>query len=240
MTRPQRVLILAPMTSELKPLARYSGATPAVHPSPAFTAQVGDIEVVITRIGVGPAMAKASTARALEAFDPEHVVVSGIAGGLDPAHVVGSVVVPETVLDIASGRTYQASPLGETVPSGMVGVADRLITDEGELADLLGKGVLALEMESSGVAAACEEAGVPWTTFRVISDRIDEGLLDHDVITFLRPDGSVAPVGAALFLIAHPARIRRVLRLARDSNMAAAKAARITLGALGFTPVGGR
>ena len=51
---------------------------------------------------------------------------------------------------------------------GLIATADHLIMDETQLGDLQGRGVVAMEMESSGVAVACESAGVPWTTFRVI------------------------------------------------------------------------
>jgi hypothetical protein len=91
-----------------------------------------------------------------------------------------------------------------------------------------------MEMESSGVAAACQDAGVPWTTFRVISDRPDDGLTDDSIMSLLRPDGT-SDVGAAMrFMLRHPRRIPGMVRLGRDSSMAASKAARSALGALGW------
>ena len=94
------------------------------------------------------------------------------------------------------------------------------------LAGLEEQGVVAMEMESSGVAAACQDAGVPWTTFRVISDRPDDGLTDDAIMSLLRPDGS-SDVGAALrLMVRHPGRVPGMVRLGRDSSMAASKAAR--------------
>jgi nucleoside phosphorylase len=193
---------------------------------------VGSTEVVITRLGVGPDVARRTTEWALRAFPVDHVLVSGIAGGLHQDLPVGAVVVPEVVVDLRSGQRYQASPLGTVERRGVIGTADRLIGDERELDALRADGVVALEMESSGVAAACEATAVPWTTFRVISDRPDEHLTDDTMLSLLRPDGS-ARVAAALGVMArHPGRISGMVRLGRDSAMAASKVARIALAAL--------
>jgi adenosylhomocysteine nucleosidase len=236
-TELKRALILAPMTSELKPLLRYTRARRAEGDDRfSYTGRAGDVDLVIARLGVGPAPARLVTARALTVHPVDHVLVSGIAGGLDPDLSVGSVVVPDTVVDLASGQRFRAAPLARVTPVGLIGVSDRLITDDKQLAALRAQGVVALEMESSGVAAACEEAGVPWTTFRVIGDRPDEGLTDDSVISLLRPDGTADTLAAIRFMITHPGRIGGLVRLARDSSMAASKAARTTLSALGWRP----
>lgn len=236
MTQIGRVLLLAPMTSELRPLVRISRSRRADHEGfRSFTGRVGDLDVVIVRLGVGPAVARAVTGRALSAFPADHVIVSGIAGGLDPDLRVGSVVVPESVVDLASGEKFRSHPLRGIVPKGTVGVADHLITDTARLSKLVAEGIVALEMESSGVAEACQEARVPWTTIRVIGDRPDEELTDATVMSFLRPDGTVDSPAAIRHLLTHPQRIPGLLRLGRDSANAAAKAARFTLETLGRT-----
>ena len=230
MTDIRRVLVLAPMTSELRPLVRISRSRRADRDGfRSFTGRVGDLDVVMVRLGVGPVVARAVTTRALSAFPVDHVIVSGIAGGLDPDLGVGSVVVPESVVDLASGERFRSHPLKDIVRKGTVGVADHLITDTVRLSKLQAEGIVALEMESSGVAEACQQARVPWTTIRVIGDRPDEGLTDATVLSFLRPDGTVDSLGAIRFLVSHPQRIPGLLRLGRDSANAAAKAARFTL-----------
>ena len=235
MAQPARVMVLAPMTSELKPLLRYTRARPNDRDGRRFyTARVAEVQVVMTQLGVGPEVACTVTEQALRLFAVDHVVVTGIAGGLDPHLGVGSVVVPETVLDLASGETFTAARLGGMSRAGTVGVADHLITDPDDLEKLRAEGVDALEMESSGVARACEAAGVPWSTVRAIGDRPDEGLTDSTVMSFLRPDGSADAGAAVRYMIGHPGRIPGLVRLARDSSEAAAKAARVTLRALGW------
>ena len=131
------------------------------------------------------------------------MLVSGIAGGLHPDLTIGTILVPEAVLDLGSGQRYESSPMEGIQREGLIASADHLIMDEDVLAGLQEQGVVAMEMESSGVAAACQDAGVPWTTFRVISDRPDDGLTDDAIMSLLRPDGVLgrgcrtAPDGAA-------------------------------------------
>jgi len=225
------------MSSELRPIVKYARVRQEKRDDlAAYVGRAADVEVVVVQVGVGPDASQRATERALAHFEVDHVLVSGIAGGLHPDMTIGTVVVPEVVLDIRSGRRYRAAPMEGVERSGLVATADHLITDEGRLAELEEQGVVALEMESSGVATACEAAGVPWTTFRVISDRPDEGLTDDAIMSFLRPDGTSDVAAAVRFMALHPRRIPGMIRLGRDSSMAASKAARTTLRALGWGP----
>lgn len=77
-----RTLLLAPMSSELRPLVRQFKATPsAVYDEKVFVAHHGPHEVTMAQLGVGPATARRVTGRLVEAVRPDRVVVSGIAGG---------------------------------------------------------------------------------------------------------------------------------------------------------------
>jgi nucleoside phosphorylase len=143
-------------------------------------------------------------------------------------------VVPEIVMDLPSGQRYASARLGDTERTGVVATAGDLILDPVRLGELEALGVIAMEMESSGVAAACQAAKVPWTTFRVISDRPDENLIDAAMMSVLRPDGTVNVAQVLRLMITRPKRIPAMVRLGRDSSMAAAKAARTALTALGL------
>jgi nucleoside phosphorylase len=232
---PRRALIAVPMNSELRPVVKLSRADRRqTDGHTVYAARVGSVDLVIVRIGVGPASARRAAEWALAHFDVDHVVVCGIAGGLALDLSVGSVVVPQTVIDVESGKRYRSAPMKGVERRGLVATADHLILDEGRLAELEALGVLALEMESSGVAAACEAAGVRWTTFRVISDRPDQHLIDATMMSLLRPDGTADVAAALRLLVTQPRRIPAMIRLGRDSSRAAAKAARTALTALGW------
>ena len=233
----RRALVLAPMSSELRPIVKFARARKTrAGDFSVYTGRVGPVDVVAAQLGVGPVFSRRVTERALAQFQIDHVIVSGIAGGLHPDMTIGTLVIPETVMDVSSGTLYHSAPMEGVERSGMVATSDHLIMDKGRLDELQRQGVMAMEMESSGVAAACEAAGVPWTTFRVISDRPDDGLTDDAIMSLLRPDGTSDVAAALRFMALHPKRIPGMLRLGRDSSMAASKAARSALSALGWVP----
>ena len=229
----RRALVLAPMAMELKPIVKRLGARPStVEGITVFGGRRGSVEIIVSQIGVGPEAAAGATRRLLDRFTVDHVVVSGIAGGIDPTSTIGKVIVPEIVLDVRTGREYHPSPLGEQPACGKVGTVDELITDPSRLARLVDQGVIALEMESTGVGSVCQDRSVPWTVVRVVSDRPDDGYTDASVLGTLRPDGSADLWAALRLMAAKPGRIPGLVRLGRDSSLAASTAARTTLEAL--------
>lgn len=225
--------MLTPMSIELRAVVKPLGARPSmIDGVKVFTGRQGVVEVMTAQIGVGPEAAARSTERLLDRLVVDHVVVSGIAGGISSTATIGRVIVPEVMLDVASGQEYRTSSLGTLEREGTVGTVDELIMDPRRLAALVERGVTALEMESTAVGSVCQARGMPWTVIRVISDRPDDGLTEDAVMDVLRPDGST-DVGAALrLLVAKPSRIPRFLRLGRDASMAARRAGTTALNAL--------
>ncbi|MDE3086143.1 MAG: hypothetical protein KGJ77_05190 [Acidobacteriota bacterium] len=221
-----KVLALAPMRSELRPLVRALGAEPSrLGTLPVHVGRAGRAEVTVALIGVGPDEARAATGRLLDAAGFDHVVVSGIAGGIGPGGSVGDSVAPEAVEDLASGRRYTPAPLGDRRPAGVLLTTAELILDDDHIRSLVERGVVALDMETSAVAEVCEARGRPWSVFRVVSDRPEDGLLDHGVFELLESDGSVDVARALRYVARRPGRVRHLARLARDSGGAARRAA---------------
>jgi adenosylhomocysteine nucleosidase len=232
MSERRRILVLAPMRMELKPIVQLiSARRSTIGGLSVHVGRAGDHEIVTTTIGVGPAAAGAATERLLGAMEVDHVLVSGIAGGIGPGIEIGAVIEPEAVLDLASGSEYRSSGLGEAPVSGTIATTAVLILDDERLAPLIARGVVAMDMETSAVAAVCEARGRPWSAFRSISDRPQDGLLDASVIDMLNEDGSANAAAAVRNVLLHPWRIPRLAHLARDSNMAAKRAARAAVAA---------
>lgn len=225
--------MLAPMSSELQPLVKQSRAQRVGSDGrPIYRARIGDTEVILTRIGIGPGMARRSTQWMLDRFRADHVVVCGVAGGLHADLAVGAVIIPEAVLDLGTGRRLATSPFGHLERRGLLATSDHLIVGEAELAELEAEGVEAVEMESAGVAAACEPHRIPWSVVRVISDRPDENLADAAIMKLLRLDGTIR-IGVAVGMVAtRPARLRAFMKLGWDSSTAATKAAAVALAGL--------
>jgi adenosylhomocysteine nucleosidase len=225
------VVVLAPMRSELRPVVRaLSGQRTRVGGVDVHRGRAGERAVIAGLIGVGPEAARRSTQRLLDALardnvEVSHVLVSGIAGGIGPDIEVGDTVVPDVVVDLVSGREFAAAPCPGAPAAGTIATTHELILDEGRLAGLAQRGIVALDMETAAVADVCAAAGRPWTAFRVISDRPQDGLLDEGVMGMLNADGSTNARAAARHILTHPWRVRALARLGRDASAAASRAA---------------
>lgn len=223
-----QVLVLAPMRSELRPVARAMGGRRGqLAGVPVCVGRAGRASLTAALIGVGPEAARRSTERLLDASHFDHVVVSGIAGGIGPRIAVGDLVTPCEVEDLTTGRRFTPVTVGHHRPSGVVATtASELILDEERLAELEERGVIALDMETAAVAEVCQGRGRPWSVFRVVSDRPQDGLLDNGVFELLEADGTVNLGRTLRYVLARPSRIGPLARLARDAGGAARRAAR--------------
>ena len=161
--------------------------------------------------------------------------MSGIAGGLAPVSTVGDLVVPEEVVDSATGERFRATAAGGVTPKGVIrmGGSDDYSLDDTDVARLVTEGFTALDMETAAIARVCQRHGLPWLAFRAISDMAGSASLGPDVMTLVNPDGSPKPLAAIRYLLARPHRIPRLARLGRDAQRAALAAARAAVANLG-------
>jgi adenosylhomocysteine nucleosidase len=224
------VAFLAPMRSEFRPLVRaLSLRREDAGDLEVWRGIAGGIPVVATLTSMGTAAAARATERLLGHFpSARHVVVVGIAGGADPGVKVGDLIIPEVVIDGATGSEHRPVPLGtgSATPAarGKLHTSDDFIIDPARLADLIGRGVVALDMETSAVGAVCEREGRPWSVFRVISDMANDHS-DSSVLALAHPDGTPNLPAAARHLLTHPRSIPRLLRLGQDATRACRAAA---------------
>src|SRR5680860_1785409 len=212
------------MPNELAAVARALSLGPAERGS--HTGAVGDVEIVATSTGIGTARAAEATARLFDALTPDHVMVVGIAGGVDATRV-GAVVLPEVVVDDGTGREYRPSPLGEHSAhpaSGRLSTSDEYSYSSARIAELIAHGVVAVDMETAAVAAVCEERDRPWSVVRAISDPVVADA-DDMVLRLVHPDGSPNVPAALRYTLTHPWRIPGLVRLGRDASRACRAAA---------------
>jgi len=222
--------MLAPMPSELRPLVKRLGLQPSSSPAGRRVHEglSGSASVVAAMTGMGTAGAAEAARRMLDAGDVDHVIVVGIAGGIDDRLAIGDVIRPGVVIDGASGAEYRPHPLGEhTDPpdQGALHTSDEFIVDPDRVAALRERGVIAMDMETAAVAAVCEELGCPWSVVRAISDRSSDGMADEAVFGLAHPDGSPNLPAVARFVARHPGRIPQLVRLGRDASRATNAAA---------------
>ena len=228
---PRRYGLLAPMRPELRPLLRPLGLQPTDASGALYAGKLGALDVLAALSGIGTAAAARATERLLDA-GAEHVLVVGIAGGIGTRVAIGDLVVPERVLDLDHGVSHRPAPLGEAHAWGTLATSDRLIEDRDAIRRLEAQGVIAIDMETAAVAAACERRGRPWSVLRAISDRADGGGADAAVLALAGPDGSGDPVAVARFLLTRPWRIPQLVRLGRGMQRATRCAAAAALRAL--------
>jgi adenosylhomocysteine nucleosidase len=220
------VAVLAPMPSELKAVVR-AGALTRNGDDPVFSHRgtSGPWSVSAGLIGMGPAMARAATERMLEGGPFDHVMVVGIAGGLDPALPVGALMVPSRVQLHPDGPIHRTRPLPTRQAEGGLMTTDGLFSDDEVWRPILEAGFGAVDMEASGVAEACERAGVDWSIYRGISDRPDEHMVDQAVFALSKPDGSPDLVAVGKYLARDPRRAKMLAHLNRCMGVAAQVAA---------------
>jgi adenosylhomocysteine nucleosidase len=221
-TAAKRVGMLAPMHHELAPIVRRLELEDdgSVH-----RGRSGDREVVamLTMMGM---TAAADAARRMLELEVDWVMVVGIAGGIDPDVVaIGDVIVPEVVVDRATGQSFRPSAGAGLGPRGVLSCGDELITDPPTLAQMAAEGVIAVDMETAAVAAVCAAGGCPWSAYRSISDFAGGGLVDDALFAMTRPDGTADTDALNRYLEENPGRIAALTQLAQDMTVATEAAA---------------
>lgn len=205
---------------------------------PVYTGSAGDVEVVLTGTGVGSGLATAATERLLSTTTIDRVIVSGIAGGIAPVSGVLDMVVPEEVVDSATGERFRATPFGDVTLSGVIHTGDGTSYefDDDDVDLLVADGFTALDMETAAIARVCERHGVPWLAFRVVSDMAGDASLGPDVMALVNEDGTPKLGAAIRYMLTHPHRIPLLLRVGRDAQEAALAAARAAVSNLNEPP----
>jgi adenosylhomocysteine nucleosidase len=213
-----RVAVLAAMRNELRPFTKR-----------APDGRVGAIDVTGVVVGIGTKAAGMSAARVIADGPVDHVIVIGIAGGVGPSVKLGDLVVPAVVIDHATGQQLHPTPLPGLAAHGTMRTSDNIDVGRDELITLKRDGVIALDMETAAIGAACEARRVPWSVVRAISDHTDDGFVDSAVLAMTGPDGKPNVGAVARYLVPRPWRIARLVKLAGGARRATEASARAAI-----------
>lgn len=230
-----RLAVLFAVSQELSPFARRLKPGFPGHPKLAFPSVCGTvagIPVLAAAGGMGAQKAAEAAEALVRTWQPELLVMAGVAGALSPELRLGELLVAEAV---AAGEVLLVPPVipesaaGAAVRSGILLSLDRVLVTAAEkeaslslplLSGLPGGVTAAVEMETAGLAGAARAAGVPWAAVRAMSDTAAEALpLDFNRLR--GPDGDLPPSRVALAALTHPAAIPGLLRLGRRTAAAA-------------------
>ena len=198
-----------------------------------YAGWIGDHPVTAVITGIGTALAHAATVRLLDEVEVERVIVVGIAGAIENQTPIGALVLPEFVVSGADGSEYRPTPLRIGDAHGTLWTTDELVLDPARHADLRAHGVVALDMETAAIAKLCDERDVPWSVVRAISDRAGDGSVDAEVAGLSHPDGGPNFSAVARYLVRHPGALPRLVRLGKEANLAAVRAAEAAIEAIG-------
>jgi nucleoside phosphorylase len=226
------IAFVCAMPMEMRPLTKRLGLARAeLGGRPARTGSLDGRDVVAVVTGMGTQLARQGAEHLLDAVVPERVVVVGITGAVEDETPLGAMVIPERVVDAATGREHHHEPVGGGATSGVMWTTD-VITPAAELPALRARGVVALDMETAAIAHVCEQRGVPWSVFRAISDRATDGTVDDEVFHLSRQDGTPDPRAIARYVVRHPGRIPQMARMGRAARAATERAAEAAIAAL--------
>jgi adenosylhomocysteine nucleosidase len=197
----------------------------------AWPGKWGKQSIVLVRSGVGRQRAEDATLQVIDRFQPSTLVSIGYAGAVQPELNVGDLVIADTIIEEKKKREY--SPDSDwlnrakdvSCPEGFKAVVGGLLTVDNVIHDSLSKqelrknySVQAVEMETSAIAKVAEEKGVPLLSLRVISDRLDQELLESS--SFLGSDGEISTLKAGWYVLTHPGSIKSALSLRSQTQIA--------------------
>jgi len=196
----------------------------------ASSARLGDAERRIYRnpggraalicAGTGVDRAYTAAKALIENCSPKVIISIGFAGSCTPHLRPGSVVVPATVAEAATGRTF-----GCAFGSGQLVTLDRVAGRAGKQEASTRFGAVAVDMEAAGVAAASAEHGKEFGAIKAISDGAEEDL--EFLSGFVTPEGFES--GRFIAHIAlRPSLWPSVAALSRNSKLAIAALASAT------------
>ena len=151
--------------------------------------------IILMKCGIGKVNAAAGTVELIRTFQPDCVISTGVAGGIDSCLKIMDVVVSRQIVyhDVWCGEGNVYGQIQDFPPirryatlfdcamsldtptaihGGLICSGDKFITDRSELNDIKEKfhEGLAVDMESGAIAQICYIYKVPFISFRIISD----------------------------------------------------------------------
>ena len=193
-----KIGIIAAMSSEYKQVAQLlenkKEYTEGIYEYTEGT--IKNNTIILTKCGIGKVNAAVGAVELIRTFQPDCVISTGVAGGIDKCLKVMDVVASAQIVyhDVwcGEGNAYgqiQGMPtffegnktlfdcaisLDTETPihGGLICSGDKFITDREELDVIKGNFPegLAVDMESGSIAQVCHIYKVPFISFRIISD----------------------------------------------------------------------
>lgn len=191
-SQPRPVLIVAAFPQEVAPLIPHLTDPHSVPLSTgeALTGMLDGQYVAIITTGAGLVNAAAGTQRGIDALNPSHVLMVGVAGAIDPEFPPGTVIIPAGWVNHQAGKidaggftpvsqTYLVDTdllaIGQFLPgvvAGGIGLSGDVFVDSPAFRDELFTRTAAsvVDMESAAVAQVSAQNDTPFLIIRAVSD----------------------------------------------------------------------
>ena len=193
-----KIGIITAMSSEQKQVAQLlEDKKEVTHGIYTYTeGKINGNTLILTQCGIGKVNAAAGAVELIRTYQPDCIISTGVAGGIDPCLKVMDVVASRQIVyhDVwcGEGNDYgqiQGLPTffegnqtlfdctlslkgDTTIHGGLICSGDKFITDREELNTIKGNFPegLAVDMESGSLAQICYLYKIPFISFRIISD----------------------------------------------------------------------
>ncbi len=232
------IAIITAMPEETRACLKAAGSAESreIGGLKAFFCHTPQHDLLLVESGMGLKNAAAAAEALLGESRPDLLISAGFCGGIEPMLRVGDVAV-STGLCVVAGGVVQQVPV-EVAAAGRNFIARQSaagarvfaslfagtpsIMSKRELAPLLPPGAPCpvVEMESAAIAIVAVENGIPFLGIRTVSDPAGEELgfsLEEFTDSHLR----IRPHRVALTILRKPWIIPQLIRLARNSRIAA-------------------
>ena len=231
------VAFVCAMPLELTPVVRMLSLTETeVNGTTLHTGVHEGHDVVAIVTGMGMDLALAGMQRLLDAVPVRWVMVVGITGALESETPIGTLVWPEVVVNSETGREFRPNHLGDSTPAGRMWTTNGLTTQKADLEALRASGVVSLDMETAAIAEICESRGIPWTVYRMISDRANDGSVDEEVFHLSNQDGTPNHAAIEKYMAEHPERLALMAEMAENAKLATRTVAEAAIRACALLP----
>lgn len=221
-----RILVTFAVEAEFAPWRKLRDLeTLTINNVPIFRARVGSarVDFVTTGMGVDNAF-RAADALLTEPY--QVCITSGFAGALKDTHIVGRILVADSVQQLGHSKTlacarnlvYAAHDDGATRVNLFL-TSDHVVRTAQEKKELA-PFADAVEMESFGVLQAAASHKKSVVAIRAISDDVRNDM-PAIVDTAVDEMGNVRIAGVARYVARHPLQLPALVRLGRDSKTAA-------------------
>ena len=234
----RRIALLFAVRQEMAPLARRLRPSredvPPLRGYPMLFGEIAGRQVLLAAAGIGARRAAAAAEAVLDAWKPDLLLMTGVAGALSPDLQVGDLILANAVLTEVEQLhpsfvfPHTHTPTHPHTHTGPLLSLDRiLITAKEKHAafttppphDSTTAPPLVVEMETAAAARVAMERGVPWAAIRAVSDTANESLpLDFNALR--TADGELPTSRVAVAALRNPRCIPGLLRLGRNTSTA--------------------